>query len=1117
MASSVTGYLRFPTIAGDTMVFVAEDAIWILDGPQASPARRLTGREGRATRPLLSPDGTSLAFVTTMAGHPEVYAMPARGGTPVRVTFWGGDPLPCGWLPDGRLVVATAAHSPFRSQTYLYAYAVSVDGSDGTPEPLPYGPGNAIAYAPSGAVALGRHASDSARWKRYRGGTAGQIWVDAEASGHFRRLPLPNGNPGRPMWIGERLYFLSDHEGVGNLYSCAPDGTGIRRHTDHETYYARNAQSDGKRIVYHAGGDLYLYDPLRDVSEEVPVELGSVFAGRAPHSVQTEKFLTSVALHPKGHKLALVTRGQTFALGAFEGPSVPLRDPDEVAPADSETALLYPHGDREGKRLPRPSVRHRLVVWLDDGRRVALVSDSGGEEALEVYDSETGRREMRLGAGELGEVLELSASPKGSHVALSTNRMALWVADLSQGTLKVKDTSEFAEVHDLNWSPDGRYLAYSWAETRRTRAIRLFSLADGEAHTITRPLSEDFSPAFDPTGHFLFFLSRRTFDPVWDTLRFDMGFPRSVRPYVLTLEAGARSLLTPDPWPLGGEATAQGGPGDTPGVGAPVASGGGSPGAQGEVTCRVDLPGILERVEALPVPEDRYEHLTATADRVYYLARPIEGTLNETLGGEEEPNLTLKWFDLKELREETVLGGLSDYELSRDGKILALRLGHRLRLVKAGEKVDEHPQDPTPGRRSGFVDLGRVRVLVDPHREWAQMLREAHRLMREHFWTADMSGMDWEAVYERYAALLGRLSVRSELSDLIWEMQGELGTSHAYELGGDYGETPADKGGTLAAEFRWSDADRGYQVTHVVEGDTFVEGEDSPLRAPGVDVREGDVLLSVNGERLTRLRAPEAALAHLAGTQVVLGLGGPRGERSATVRVIASDRRARYREWTERNRAFVHARSGGRVGYVHVPDMGPHGYAEFYRGYLTEVEHDALLVDVRKNGGGNVSQLLLQTLLRRPVGVDVPRWGKPETYPSDAPRGPVVALTDEDAGSDGDIFSHAFKLLGIGPLVGTRTWGGVIGISGQARLVDGALVTEPEYAFWFQDVGWGVENRGTDPDVPVENPPEDLATGRDAQLERAVDEALSLLSTKGVWNPSLDARPPKVPGPLPPR
>lgn len=1099
------GYGRFPTIAGDTLVFLAQDTLWSQTLAPGSVGRRLTGREGRATLPLLTPDGKALAFVSTMAGHPEIYAMAAGGGQPRRLTFWGGNPTPAGWLPDGRLAVSTAARSPFRRTTCLYA--TSLDGQDPEPEPLPYGPGNSVAYGPQGAVALGRHIDDSARWKRYRGGTAGQIWVDPNGSGHFDPLPLPDGNPGRPMWIGDRIFFLSDHEGVANLYSSAADGRDLRRHTDHHTYYARNAQSDGHRVVYHCGGDLYVYDPAADRTDRVAVELASVLAGRAPRAVSADAFLTDVALHPKGHELAMVTRGQTFVFGAFEGPVIPLRDPAESNAGQTATAT------GSGAERPVPSARHRLATWLADGKRVALISDVGGEEALEVYNAETGQREMRLGVGDLGEVMELSAAPKGAHVALSTNRLNLWIADTAAGTLGVVDHSAFAEMQDLAWSPDGRYLAYSAAESRRTRAIHMLAIGEPEAHSVTRPLSEDFSPAFDPTGQYLFFLSRRTFDPVWDTLRFDMGFPRSVRPYVITLKADAPSLLMPEPWPLGGETVS---PGTGNDAGRSEATSAPTP-AIAEVTVGVDFEGILDRVEALPVGEDRYEKLMAAPDRIYYLTRPIEGALKENFGGDPEANLTLKWFDLKELHEETAAGMVSDYALSQDGKILALRLGHRLRLIRSGEKPEEHLPDPTPGRRSGFVDLGRVRVTVEPPREWAQMLREAHRLMREHFWTSDMSNVDWSAIYERYAALLPRVSTRSELSDLIWEMQGELGTSHAYEMGGDYGETTEDHAGTLAADFAWSEAGQGYRIVHIVQGDTWVEGQDSPLRAPGLRVREGDVLLRVNGERLTQAYPPEAALAHLGGAQVVLGLSGAAGERSVTVRILEGDRQARYREWTERNRAFVHDRSGGRVGYIHVPDMGPRGYSEFYRGYLNEVERDALLVDVRHNGGGNVSQLLLQTLLRKPVGVEVPRWGKPETYPSDAPRGPVVGLTDEEAGSDGDIFSHSFKLFGVGPLVGTRTWGGVIGINGHARLVDGTMVTEPEYAFWFQDVGWGVENRGTDPDILVQNLPEDLGTGRDAQLERATDEALALLTRITPWNPTLGGKPSKNPPLLPPR
>jgi tricorn protease len=542
------------------------------------------------------------------------------------------------------------------------------------------------------------------------------------------------------------------------------------------------------------------------------------------------------------------------------------------------------------------------------------------------------------------------------------------------------------------------------------------------------------------------------------------------------------------------------------------------PAAPAKPPLRIDLDGVGDRVVPVPVPEGRYSQVVGIKGKILMTSWPVLGSLGrDSFSGGAGPRGSLEVYDLSEQRHDVLTGGINGFEVSGDGLTLAYRSGRRLRVVKAGEKPPEY--DDGASRRSGWLDLDRVRVSVDPGSEWMQMFKEAWRLQRDHFWAEDMSGVDWWLVLDRYMPLVGKVATRLEFSDLMWEMQGELGTSHAYELGGDYRPAPAYLIGHLAADLAHDDEAASWRFTHVVDGDPWDPEAGSPLRAPGVNIAAGDRLLAVNGRRVDAETTPAALLVNQAGLAVELTVADADGseKRTVVVSTLRDDRPARYREWVSGNRARVHEATGGRVGYVHLPDMGARGYAEFHRSYLAEVEHEALIVDVRFNGGGHVSQLVLEKLARRRIGYDVSRWGEPEPYPADSPAGPLVALTNEHAGSDGDIFTHCFKLLGLGPVVGKRTWGGVIGISPRHALVDGSLTTQPEYAFWFSDVGWSVENYGTDPDVDVDIRPQDHVAGHDPQLDKAVELALAALRKHRPLSADLAQRPRLELPTLPPR
>ena len=513
------------------------------------------------------------------------------------------------------------------------------------------------------------------------------------------------------------------------------------------------------------------------------------------------------------------------------------------------------------------------------------------------------------------------------------------------------------------------------------------------------------------------------------------------------------------------------------------------------------------------MPEGRYGQIGGAAGgKVFWTLMPILGAHGR--GGHKETPGRLEVFDFATLRAEPIIDKVDAFAIADDHVTIVYREGKRLRAISAFRSRDVR-QTPdassdAPSRKSGWIDLGRIRISVDPRSEWRQMLHEVWRLQRDQFWVPDMSGVDWDAIYRRYEPLLARVSTRGELSDLIWEMQGELGTSHAYEMGGDHRRPPSIALGYLGADVELAPDGASYAITRIVRGDAWDAAADSPLNAVGVEAKVGERILAINGQPVSRDRPPQALLVHQAGTKVELTLAPAAGSdttRTVLVTTLADEVPARYREWVEGKRAWVHEASGGRVGYFHLPDMMSAGFAEFHRYFSTECDRDALIVDVRYNRGGHVSQLLLEKVARRRIGYAQSRWSGSTPYPDEAVAGPVLALTNEHAGSDGDIFSHGFKLMGIGPLVGTRTWGGVIGIWPRHTLVDGTETTQPEFSFWFRDVGWGVENHGTDPQIEVDNAPQDSAAKRDHQLETALATALELVEKSGPSKPEFGPRP----------
>ncbi|MER7981859.1 S41 family peptidase [Streptomyces sp. NPDC095817] len=1060
------GYLRFPHLSGDRLCFVTEDDLWVAPLDGRGRAWRLTVDRTKVGHPRFSPDGRTIAYTSWRSLVPEIHLAPVDGGPGRRLTYWGSpDTQVCGWSPDGDILAVASHGQPF--SYFTWAHSVPTDGDPGGK--LPWGPVSDIAVADIDGerrtlLLTGTPPHEPAVWKRYRGGAMGRIWL------HGRQLVADiGGHLACPMFVGGRIAFLSDHEGVGNLYSCAHDGSDLRRHTDHDAFYARHAASDGTRVVYQCAGDLWIVDDLSPASvpRRLDVRLGGPRAGRRPYQVPAAQHVDSISVDETGRASAVVVRGSLYWLTHRDGPARTIAD--------------------------TPGVRVRLPEMLGSGGQVAYVTDARGEDAVEIayLPRATGdRAPRRLASGDLGRVLELVADPQGERLAVASNDGRLLLLDATE-----ESTGEVTElirsingpVTDLAFSPDGAWLTWSHPGIGRSlRQIKMARIKDRLVVDVTNGRFEDENPVFTRDGRYLAFLSWRGFDPVYDVHTGDLSFPLGCRPYLVPL-----SSATPSPFALNPD-------------GRPVA--GGLDPVEEEpddgTAATVELEGLESRVTPFPVTASKYSALYPVAGGgLVWLRWPISGALGETFANPDDTTgrPTLEFFNITKAKKSELVDHLDWFAVSGDGSRLVVVDEGDLRAVPSTESGDS---DSTV-----WIDLRRILHEVDPPAEWRQAYDEAGRITRAYFWDPDMCGIDWDAVLAQYRPLVERVASPDEFADLLREVLGELGTSHAYVSAARRNEGPAHyqrRQGLLGANLVCREGN--WMLKRILPGDS----SDSKARSPlaGTGIRAGAVLTHVDGRPVDPVTGPYPLLAGAGGTTVELtfrpaeteGEGAGRSRRVAVVPLI-DERPLRYQDWVAKRRQVVRELSGGHCGYLHIPDLGGSGWAQFNRDLRLEVSRPALIIDVRGNAGGHISELVVEKLTRTILGWDLTRNAQPVSYASNAPRGPIVALADEATSSDGDMITAAFKLLKLGPVVGQRTWGGVVGMTGRHQLGDGSVITVPMNAAWFDAYGWSVENHGVAPDLEILRTPLDWAEGRHAQLDDAIQLSLDLLRSRPAASP----------------
>ena len=1035
--ASPAGYYRQPALNKNTLVFVAEGDLWKVS-IEGGPARRLTSHPGNESTPTISPDGRTVAFVGQYEGPSEVYTMSLDGSVPTRQTFGAGPSAVIGWTPDGRVLFSSSVRSTLPN-LQIMTLDISREDAVGIMEPLPLAQAADGSYDDSGNFFFTRFAFQGSHTKRYRGGTAQSIWRFAR--GDEEATELTGDFPGtsrRPWWWAGRVYFVSDRDGVMNLWSMESDGSGLRQHTRHAGWDAKSPYlSDGK-IVYQLGADIHLYDIASDRDRQIPISLDSDLDQLREHWVSKPMdYLSSVHLAPDGDRVVMTARGRVFVAPRKHGRLV------EVTGNDG--------------------VRYRNARFLPDGRELLVLSDASGEVEFWSYPAN--------GVGE-GKQLTSDAdmlrwdgipSPDGRHVAHHDKRQRLFVLELKTGRNRKIAESTIGSFSGLAWSPDGRWLAYVERVDNLFNVIRLHDVQGDNTYPVTTDRYDSYSPTWSPDGKWLYFLTNRNLTSVvggpWGNYQPEPFLDKKTRIYQLSLVEGLRSPFAPgnelDPDDEENEKDKDK-----------------EKSEEEEVSVRITEVGIQARIFSVPVDPGNYRGLEVTRDALYWIS---------TEAGADESELRSLKIGNEEIEVKTVAKKISGYEISADGKRLLIRVKDDLHIVKAEPKEAKFEKSK--------IDLSGWKLSINPRREWQQMFVEAWRLERDYFYDRGMHGVDWPAMLEKYRPLAERVTTRAELSDAIAQLVSELSALHIFVYGGEMRKGVDDvQVASLGAVLVRDEGAGGYRVDHIYVSDPDEPDLVAPLLKIPEAVPEGAIIESING--VPTLSAPDAGalLRGQAGRQVLLGVrNGTRREVIVTPISAREESNLRYHEWEYTRRLEVEELGGGDIGYLHLRAMGRRNFTEWARGYYPVFTRRGLIIDVRHNRGGNIDSWILSRLLRKawyhwnqPVGW-APSWNMQYAY-----RGHVVVLCDERTASDGEIFAEGIKRLGIGELIGTRTWGGEIWLSSNNFLVDGGIATSAEYGVYGPEGEWLIEGYGVDPDMIVDNPPHAAFLGKDAPLEEAI-------------------------------
>ncbi len=1060
--------LRFPDIHGDTVAFVHAEDIWTAP-VTGGPAMRLTDDEGEDRHPRFSPDGTLIAYTSEAGGNTDVWVMAADGSNPHRVTFHPGTDEVIGWHPTTNKVL-------FRSNRLSWSrfdrlFLISPDGSG--LEVLPLHEAGRGAFSADGSkIVYNRIAREDRTWKRYRGGMAQDLWLYDFSTGVDRQLTTDHATDRLPLWVGDQLFFASDRDHTLNLYTFNLESGAIDPVTDHVEWDARRPETDGRRIVYEQGGDLQLFDPSTGENQRLDISIAAPARETRPYRRKVAEDITDIAISPEGGRALISARGEIFTVPQEHGATRNLSG--------------------------TPGAREKNAAWSPNGKLIAWVSDADGESDIWITGAGghgTPRRLTDLGSGYRHT---LRWSPDSERIAFADQTLSFFVLDVDTKAVTPIDRSErepmdialeSKPISDYAWSPDGRYLAYSKIGLDMVSRVWIHDLETGEKHDVSDGRFNDSAPVFTPDGRHLLFISNRHFKPTLGDFEWEMVYKDLAGIYALTLLADGEPLL-----PLLSDEIAS----STPTVGR--ASSKDDRAENG--TVEIDWDGLRSRLEALPLPAGNYRHLAAIEGKILYL-NGSDGDYNpfefRALGHQE-----LGAFDLGDREASTLLKKVDAYRVAFDGKHMVWRRGGQVGIKKIAGPGPNFPQMKPKKDSAKSLDLDQLVVTVDPRAEWAQVYDEAWRLERDFYYDPGMNGLDWPAVGGHYRSLVPRATCAQDMRYILGELIGELSTSHTYASPGDR-RLKADRVnvGMLGADFA-ADGDL-WKITRIFDVADWNREILPPLVGPGIKAGEGQYLIAVNGEKVTTASEPFAWFQGLAGVPTRLTLNDRptfEGAWDITVKPLRSERRLRYQAWVEHNRQVADEASGGKIGYLHFPDTYLGSAAEFPRQYYSQVMKEGLIIDGRFNGGGLDPDIFLARLAKKPLSYWTRRYSADQQTPWYVSRAHMVCLTNRQAGSGGDELPFEFREKGMGPVIGTRTWGGLVGISMFLSLMDGSGLTAPDYRIYTTDGRWTIENEGVTPDIEVELDPAEMLKGHDAQLEKAIEVLMEKITTEPVAAPT---------------